>query len=209
MTTVKDVLIHDALENHKKYKEEKKKEKELNKVQVKIQKSRDKNKVSPLAKVWKQRKTVSKGINTSKRKIKTKTRSQLVKELDAIFSKYIRLNNIDCNWLCKCVTCGAKVHRKNIQNGHFITRGNYKYRWDENNCFPQCMPCNIYKSWNYIAYTLFMIWKYGQDKVKEMQEDKELIKISTVEIRDMIDFYTAEVDSILDNIQKYQDSCVV
>jgi hypothetical protein len=42
-----------------------------------------------------------------------------------------------------------------------------------------------------------------------MQEDKELIKISTVEIRDMIAFYNAEVDSILDNIQKYQDSCII
>jgi len=51
MTTVKYVLIHDTLENHKKYKEEKKKEKEINKVQVKIQKSREKSKVSPLAKV--------------------------------------------------------------------------------------------------------------------------------------------------------------
>lgn len=78
MTTVKDVLIHDALENHKKYKEEKKKEKELNKVQVKIQKSRDKNKVSPLAKVWKQRKSVSKGINT--RKVKKVNQTTLKKK---------------------------------------------------------------------------------------------------------------------------------
>jgi hypothetical protein len=95
--------------------------------------------------------------------------------------------------MCTCVTCWDKKHYKEIQNGHFISRGNYKYRWDEDNCFPQCMPCNIYKSGNYIAYTLFMIWKYGKQKVEEIQNDKELIKISTPELREKIEEYKKKV----------------
>lgn len=185
MTTLKDVLIYDALENHKKYKEERK---------AKLLREKQ---VATVAKMKERNKTQSKGILTRKRKQKTKSRSQLVKELDAIFSRYIRLNNIDYNWLCKCVTCGAKVHWKNIQNWHFITRGNYKYRRREDNCFPQCMPCNIYKSWNYISYTLFMIWKYWEDFVRNMQEDKELVKISTPEIREMIEKYKYEVELLI------------
>lgn len=204
MTTVKDVLIYEALENNRKYKELKKKELSDNKSKLKIEKARVKQ-VNTVVKNKIKNTKPSKVINIPKRKKKTKTRWQLVKELDAIFSKYIRLLDIDQYWMTNCVTCWAKVHRKIIQNWHFITRWNYKYRRREDNCFPQCMPCNIYKSWNYIAYTLFMIWRYWQERVKEMQEDKELIKISTSEIRELIEHYTNEVNIILEHLQLEQD----
>lgn len=208
----------NSIEIAKKFKEDKKKELSDRKVQVKIEKwkvlnrertekliKKQKSRIASWVKTSNLTKKVKKGILIGWRKKKTKTRSQLVKELDAIFSRYIRLSNVDYNWLCKCITCGAKVHRKNIQNWHFITRGNYKYRRREDNCFPQCMPCNIYKSWNYISYTLFMIWRYWQEFVKNMQEDKELVKISTVQIREMIDHYTNAVNIILEQIELYQN----
>ena len=218
MTTVKDVLIYEALERNKQYKEEKKKELSDRKVQVKIEKwkvlnrertekliKKQKSRIASWVKTSNLTKKVKKGILIGWRNKKTKTRSQLVKELDTIFSRYIRLSNVDYNWLCKCITCWAKVHWKNIQNWHFITRGNYKYRRREDNCFPQCMPCNIYKSGNYISYTLFMIWRYWQEFVKNMQEDKELVKISTVQIREMIEHYTNAVNIILEQIELYQN----
>ncbi len=107
MTTVKDILIHDALENHKKYKEEKKKEKELNKVQVKIQKSREKSKVSSWVKVPKQRKTVPKGINTSKVKkvnqttLKKKKRKELLLRAKKVV--YVRDKDICQHCDKKCI----------------------------------------------------------------------------------------------------------
>lgn len=185
MTTVEKVLIYEALERNRQYKQERK-EKILREKQVNTV---TKSKLS--------QKTRSQWVSINKKKPKTKSRSQLVKELDQIFSRYIRLRDADKNGICSCITCNAKVHWKNIQDGHFISRWNYKYRRDENNNFAQCMPCNIYKSWNYISYTLAMIWKYGEDKVREMQEDKELIKISTTEIREMIEKYKYEVELLM------------
>jgi len=210
MTTVENVLIYEALELNKKYKEEKKKKRLSDKVEVKIEKwkilqdrvrakaliNNQKRKVSSLAKVADKTKKVSQWVSRKVKK-KTKSRSQLVKELDAIFSRYIRLRDADDKGICSCITCWEKVHRKNIQNWHFITRWNYKYRWSENNCYAQCMPCNIYKSGNYISYTLAMIWKYGEGIVREMQEDKELIKVSTPEIREMIEKYKYEVELLM------------
>jgi len=185
MTTVEKVLIYEALEKNRQYKEERKEKLLREKQAITVAKSN----VS--------QKTRSQWVSIGKKKIKTKSRSQLVKELDQIFSRYIRLRDADKNGICSCITCSAKVHWKNIQCWHFLTRGNYKYRWSENNCFAQCMPCNIYKSWNYISYTLVMIWKYGEKKVRDMQEDKELVKISTPEIREMIEKYKYEVELLM------------
>jgi len=148
-------------------------------------------------KVATQKKTFVKDKVSANKKKKIKSRSQLVKELDAIFSRYIRLRDADDKGICTCITCNEKLHRKNIQSWHFITRWNYKYRRSVTNCWSQCMPCNIYKSWNYISYTLAMIWKYGECVVREMQEDRELIKISTPEIREMIEKYKYEVELLM------------
>ncbi len=107
MTTVKDILIHDALENHKKYKEEKKKEKEINKVQVKIEKYREKSKVLPWAKVLKQIKTVPKGISTRKVKkvnqttLKKKKRKELLLRAKKVV--YVRDKDICQHCDKKCI----------------------------------------------------------------------------------------------------------
>lgn len=205
--------VERVLEHNKKYKEEKKQKRLSDKVNVKLEKwklqrdrvtyeamtikKREKDRIASSKEIATQKKAIAKDKVWVKKKNKSKTRWQLVKELDAIFSRYIRLRDADDKGICTCITCGSKVHRKDIQNGHFISRWNYKYRWSVVNCRSQCMPCNIYKSGNYIAYTLYMIWKYGQWVVEMMQEDKELIKISTPEIKEMIEKYKYEVELLM------------
>jgi Bacteriophage Lambda NinG protein len=127
------------------------------KMKNKAIKNNEKHKDTSSPKIKSDTKSIVKHKVPVRKKKKTKTHSQLVKELDAIFSRYIRLRDADDKGICVCITCGSKVHRKEIQNGHFISRGNYKYRRSVVNCFGQCMPCNIYKSGNYISYTLYMI----------------------------------------------------
>ena len=179
----------ESLKQSAKYKEEKKIEKAKIKKETTIKKKIASDKA-------KQKQKISKKVVSTTKK-KTKTRWQIVKELDAIFSKFIRLRDADNKWMCICITCWEILHWKKIQCWHFISRGNYKYRRDENNCFPQCVACNIYKSWNYISYTLKMIKMLWEDVVKEMQEDKELVKISTTELREKIEFYKEKVGELL------------
>ncbi len=120
---------------------------------------------------------------------KRKTRSQLVKLLDQVFSRYIRMKYSDKKWICTCYTCWDKKHRKDIQNWHFISRGNYKYRRDENNCRPQDYRCNVIFSWNYKVYTSKMIDELWKEKVDKMINDKQITKIKTYEIEEMIEKY--------------------
>ena len=128
-----------------------------------------------------------------KQKQKTKSRSKIVKELDSIFSKYIRVKYSNKKWYCKCITCWKIDHYKKLHCGHFISRKVYKYRWSIENCFPQCPWCNIFLSGNYIKYTLFMIDKFWIEKVKYMENDKEILKVSTSELLDKIEYYSNEL----------------
>lgn len=128
---------------------------------------------------------------------KKPTRSKLVKKLDQIFSQYIRLKYAK-KGICECYTCGQKAPRKEMQNWHFLSRGNYKYRRDENNCRVQDYRCNVIYSGNYKVYTMKMIKELGEKKVKEMIEDKSLAKIKTYEIEEMILLYTEKVERLLE-----------
>lgn len=74
----------------------------------------------------------------------TKTAAQLKKELDAIFSKYIRLSFADKDGFVICYTCTKRFFWRQIQNGHFIRRQYLATRFDKRNCRPQCVGCNIF-----------------------------------------------------------------
>jgi len=176
----------DSIEINKKYKEERKSAKKI---------IGEKRKVSSLINKRKTKKKVT--IDKKPVKKKSKSRSVLVKELDAIYSKYIRLRDSDNKWMCTCVTCWAIASWQEMHNTHFITRANYKYRRDDDNCFAGCPRCNIWLKWNYIAYTLVMIKKYWRQFVEDRQADKELVKISTAQIEEMILTYKQKADLLL------------
>jgi len=139
-------------------------------------------------------KSRSKAIKAKKptTKLKTKkkpTRKQLVAKFDKVFSEYIRLSNAK-DGKTTCVTCGNRDDWKNHQNGHFFTRGRYPTRWDEMNCHPQCVRCNIFLKGNYIQYTLYMVDRYGRAAVDELeQKSLSTQKLSTVLLLEMIEKY--------------------
>jgi len=132
----------------------------------------------------------------------TVSRKKIVKDFDAIFSRYIRLRNafeLNGELVAKCVTCGDIKSWKQLQNGHYYSRGRYPTRWDEDNCHVQCVVCNLYRKGNYIKYTLFMIDTYGRDFVDELgMKSVNPAKISTVDLKGKIDEYTRKVKILLD-----------
>lgn len=72
-----------------------------------------------------------------------KSNAQLKKELDKIFSIYIRTKNSRYGYV-NCFTCGKRLAIKEAQNGHFIRRQYLATRYSEDNCRPQCVGCNIF-----------------------------------------------------------------
>ena len=123
--------------------------------------------------------------------------SKLIKKLDAIFSRFIRLRDCDKKGFIVCPLCWAKIFWKLAQCMHFITRGCKLYRYDEINCHAGCKRCNVVLHWNYIVYTLWMIEKYWLEKVEEMKlNSKKTHKLKTYELESMIDYYSAQVQDL-------------
>src|SRR4051812_13988495 len=99
------------------------------------------------------------------RQIKIKGIPDLVKELDTIFSTYIRLREADENGMVKCFTSGKIMHYKKSQAGHFISRRHYATRWDEKNVQVQSVHENIFNQGNAPVFGKRLDEKYGAGTV--------------------------------------------
>lgn len=76
--------------------------------------------------------------------MKKKTTAQLKKDLDKIFSQFVRQSNADENGMVDCYTCSKRLHWKEMQCGHFVSRQHLATRYSEDNCRPQCVGCNVF-----------------------------------------------------------------
>lgn len=126
---------------------------------------------------------------------KKASRSKVIKQLDSVFSKYIRQRDA-VNEIATCFTCGKRDHWKRLQNGHFQSRKHYSTRWDETNCQVQCAGCNVFKYGEQFLFGQNLDVKYGLGTSNDLYlKAKKTVKISTVELQDMIKHYKDLVDN--------------
>ena len=85
-------------------------------------------------------------------KPKPVSRKKLIKELDSVFSVFIRKRDK------KCVQCGTT---KNLTCGHLFSRVAHSTRWSEKNCHCQCTGCNMAHEYNPHKFVLWFIRKFG------------------------------------------------
>jgi len=117
-------------------------------------------------------------------------RKNLIKKLDAVFSKYIRLRDADTEGYCRCSTCGEVHHWTKIQAGHFISRKHYATRWNEDNVHAQCVACNVFRYGEQYKFSLYL----GDKLSKKLLEKSRLIaKFTDIEIKEMIDDYNDRI----------------
>lgn len=80
-----------------------------------------------------------------KAKIKKASLPKLKRDLDRVFSLFIRQKLADPNGMVACVTCGKVYHWKELDAGHYVPRQDMATRWDESNVWPQCRPENAFR----------------------------------------------------------------
>jgi len=125
-----------------------------------------------------------------KKKPKAKLKGWYVKKLDKVFSIYIRKSYANDFGMATCYTCGKFAHWKDLQNGHFISRGHMATRWDESNCKIQCSGCNIFKNGNYTEYSYRLLKEIGEKGMDELMAKKKQIKQwSIAELKELIKKY--------------------
>ena len=120
-------------------------------------------------------------------------RSTLVKNLDTVFSIYIRRKDA-INDIAQCVTCGKKDHWSKLQNGHWASRRHYSTRWNERNCNVQCSGCNVFRAGEIYLYTKYLCSKYGDNFPEELYKlSQKIVKFTDDDLKDMIDHYKKEL----------------
>ena len=104
---------------------------------------------------------------------KQKSLSQLKKELDKVFSLYIR-----ATYPKRCYTCGREG---TLQCGHFVARSYLATRYDEDNCRPQCVGCNIFGGGKPLDFEENLIKEIGRVRVDLLKKARHEITIRTPE----------------------------
>jgi hypothetical protein len=130
---------------------------------------------------------------------KTKTISKLKKDLDTIFSIYIRLRESNEFGYVSCFTCPTVRHYKDgMQNGHFMSRKHLATRFSEDgNCEVQCLSCNIYGAGMQYMFGLMLENKYGEGRAEELRVlSRTTLKISSAEYVEKISYYKNLVENL-------------
>ena len=128
------------------------------------------------------------------------SKQKLIKELDAWFSRYIRLKYSDSRGYCRCISCGKVYFWKEIQNGHYMSRRYMSTRFSEDNCRPQGVECNIFNQGAIQMYRRALIKEIGEQRVDliEVRARQENKNWSLFELKQLIEYYKKEVEKLLD-----------
>ncbi len=110
---------------------------------------------------------------------KPKTKTQLKKILDSVFSKFIREKYSKDGYL-NCYCCGRRISTKESQCMHYVSRANLATRWDADNARAGCSSCNVFMHGNYPAYTAHLLEEIGASKLKKLIAKGKTIRQWTI-----------------------------
>lgn len=128
---------------------------------------------------------------------RAKTRKGQKAELDKIFSQFIRQREADASGYTQCVTCKRKFHWKDLDAGHFVGRRHLSTRYDERNVWPQCRGCNRFRNGNLDEYALFLLNRFGQSVLDELNQRKhQTTKMSVLDYEHLIRVYKDKLENI-------------
>lgn len=98
-----------------------------------------------------------------------KSVTAVINEVRKDFQKYIRARDINE----ACISCGD-TKAKMWHAGHYFKAELYTgLIFDETNCNKQCEKCNTFLNGNEANYRIGLIEKYGEAKVKMLEEIKD------------------------------------
>lgn len=85
-------------------------------------------------------------------------------ELDELVREILRIRD---QW---CITCSAHANNTELHPGHYIRRGILSVRWNLNNVFLQCNPCNSRHEEDQDPYRLALVRHFRLNAVAVLSE---------------------------------------
>lgn len=130
-------------------------------------------------------KVARKAINQRERreikvgKEKLKSRAEHLREAQIAFNEWVRLRDVDR----PCVSCG-RHHEGQYHAGHYRSVGaNPELRFEPDNVWKQCAPCNTHLSGNLISYRTSLLQVIGVDRVEWLEGPHQPRKYTVEEIK--------------------------
>jgi hypothetical protein len=121
------------------------------------------------------------------RKEKLKSRSEHLREAQTAFNEWVRLRDADR----PCISCGRN-HDGQYHAGHFRSVGaNPELRFEPDNVWKQCAPCNTHLSGNLVNYRISLLQMIGADRVDWLEGPHEPRKYTVEEISGIKAHYRA------------------
>ena len=111
-----------------------------------------------------------------KSRAKSASMSGLVRKLDTVFSRFVRMSWADEGGTVRCVTCGKLLHWKESHASHFCSRRHMSTRWDKMNVHPCCPRCNVFEYGALDEYSRFIIDTYGREAFDALLSSKRETK---------------------------------
>lgn len=125
---------------------------------------------------------------------KGKASSGLVRKLDDIFSRYIRLRDAMPSGYVRCISCGRIKKFSEVDCGHYHSRRHMATRWDEDNCNAQCRYCNRFLADQLVGYRDGLIKKIGIQRFELLNvKAHQTKKWSEYELNVLIGYYREKV----------------
>lgn len=168
-----------------------------NKTKIQIKKASDKRKLQT---------TLSKLSKTTENKElvkKAQNKSELLRIADKLFGDFIKNKDKDKNGQAKCPCCGNDVlveingkSNPDCNIMHFIDRGVYSLRYDEDNAAAGHSWCNRRQHFfptgiEYQQFKNHLIEKLGEEVVAEMEiAHRKINKLDTNQLKVIIELYT-------------------
>jgi hypothetical protein len=119
--------------------------------------------------------------------------SSLIKELDGLFSEWLRRGN-SVNGKCECFICGRKARWQEMQAGHYIDRDQMSLRFDIRNVHVVCPSCNLWDQHHQIRFRNAIQHKQGPEVLSFIESKKRsLQKWMPFELQERIDYLKAEL----------------
>lgn len=113
--------------------------------------------------------------------------NELIKKTDTEFQMMRRMECADKDGIAECISCGRKHHYKQMDGGHFISKGqggHFGVRYDPNNVWAQCKYCNKHLHGNPSEYRARLIKRLGLEEVHRLDLDRD--NLNGVWLRDLL-----------------------
>ena len=144
---------------------------------------------------------INKTPKISKKETQTSS-SNLIEDLDSIFSQYIRCKYANSDGMVECYTSGKLMRWQDAQCGHFISRKHLATRWLPQNCRPQSEYDNCFLSGNIHVYRVKL--EEEEPGIVEYLEEqaRSIYKPSIEDLKEMIHEYRHKLNLIKTKFNK-------